>query len=151
VDYDADKIRVAQRTAPQQARIRFERQDALHWEYPPADTILLLDVLHYWNPDKQLEILSKARRSLRAGGRLVLRDAARTQSEAHQRVEKWERIATRFGLNKTKEGLHFQTLAEIETLLKQAGFATWEIKQEAARDSNILLVAMVAGQQSAGG
>ena len=143
VDYDEDKIRVAQRTAPDSARIKFESGDILDMEYPPCDAVLLLDVLHYWQPEKQRQILEKARRALRPGGRLILRDGARADSEAHRRVDFWERIATRIGHNKTREGLHFLTLAELEAMLKRAGFAGWDIKREAGRDSNVMLVARV--------
>jgi 1-acyl-sn-glycerol-3-phosphate acyltransferase len=142
-DYDEDKIRVAQRTAPDSVRIKFERGDILEMAYPPCDTVLLLDVLHYWTPEKQQLILNKARAALRSGGPLVLRDGARAESEAHQRVHRWEKFATRFGLNRTKEGLHFLTLAELESALQRAGFAHWEIKREAGRDSNVMLVARV--------
>ena len=143
VDYDEDKIRVAQRTAPENPRIKFESGDILEFEYPACDAILLIDVLHYWTPEKQQAILDKARRALRPGGKLILRDGAKAEGDAHQRVHRWEKFATRFSLNKTKEGLHFQSLAEIETMLKRAGFAGWEIKREAGRDSNVLLVATV--------
>jgi SAM-dependent methyltransferase len=102
--------------------------------------VLLLDVLHYWTPDKQLLILEKVRRALSPGGRLVLRDAVRAEDAAHSRVEWWEKFATRFGMNKTKEGLHFRTLAETEAALKRAGFARWEFKRGAGRDSNVLLL-----------
>ena len=61
VDYDEDKIRVAQRTAPEHPRIQFESGDILEREYPACDAILLLDVLHYWTPEKQQLILNKAR------------------------------------------------------------------------------------------
>ncbi|HWN93711.1 MAG TPA: MMPL family transporter [Methylomirabilota bacterium] len=144
VDYDEDKIRVAQRTAPQSERIKFELRDLLEWEYPECDTILLLDVLHYWTPEKQQSILDKARRALRPGGRLVLRDAARAVNTEHQRVEWWEKLATGFGHNKTEEGLHFQTLPEMESMLQRAGFAQWEIIRDGGRDSNVLLVARAA-------
>jgi len=143
VDYDEDKIRVAQRTAPQHPRIKFESGDILDCDYPPCDTILLLDVLHYWTPEKQQLILNKARQALRPGGRLVLRDAARADNAAHRRVDFWEKFATRFGLNKTNEGLHFQTRAGLETALQRAGFNQWEFKRGAGRDSNVLLVATV--------
>jgi 1-acyl-sn-glycerol-3-phosphate acyltransferase len=144
IDYDENKIRAAHRTAPQHPRIQFKTGDILNCEYPSCDTILLLDVLHYWTPEKQQLILKKARQALRPGGRLILRDAARAENEAHQRVDFWEKIATRIGHNKTVEGLHFQTRAELETALQQAGFPTCEIKLGAGRDSNVLLVA-VAG------
>ena len=143
VDYDEDKIRVAKRTAPEHPRIQFEVGDILEREYPACDTILLLDVLHYWTPEKQQLILNKARAALRPGGRLVLRDGARAEGAAHQRVQRWEKFATRFGLNRTQEGLHFLTLAELASALQRAGFVGWEIKREAGQDSNVMLVARV--------
>ena len=143
LDYDEDKIRVAQRTAPEHPRIRFAVADILEAEYPPCDTILLLDVLHYWTPEKQQMILNKARQALRPGGTLVLRDGARAESDAHRRVHRWEIFATRIGHNKTVEGLHFQTLAEMEAMLRRAGFTGWEVRREAGRDSNLQLIAQV--------
>jgi 1-acyl-sn-glycerol-3-phosphate acyltransferase len=143
VDYDENKIRVAQRTAPGHPRIKFEPRDILQWDFPPCDTVLLLDVLHYWTPEKQASILRKACRALRPGGRLILREAARTESAEHRRVEWWERWATRLGHNQTVEGLHFLTAAELTESLQQAGFAHWDIKSGTGRDSNILLTASV--------
>jgi 1-acyl-sn-glycerol-3-phosphate acyltransferase len=143
VDYDEIKIRVARRSAPGDDRIRFELGDILECEYPPCDVILLLDVLHYWAPAKQQAILDRARRALRPGGPMILRDGARAEDAAHRRVDFWERFATRIGHNQTVEGLHFQTLAELEAALKQAGFTSWEIKREAGRDSNVMFVAKV--------
>ncbi len=141
LDYDENKIRVAQRTAPESPRIKFETGDILNCDYPACDTILLLDVLHYWTPEKQQLILNKARQALRSGGHLILRDAARAENEAHRRVDFWEKIATRLGHNQTIEGLHFQTRAELEMALRQAGFTQSEIKPGAGLDSNVLLVA----------
>jgi SAM-dependent methyltransferase len=140
VDYDEDKIRVARRTAPGHPRIRFEVRDILDWEYPLCDGILLLDVLHYWTPQKQQRILDNTRRALRPGGRLVLRDAARVESAAHARVDRWEKFATRLGHNQTVEGLHFQTLEQMQAMLQRAGFAKWEVRSDAGRDSDVLWV-----------
>jgi 1-acyl-sn-glycerol-3-phosphate acyltransferase len=141
LDYDENKIRVAQRTAPESPRIKFETGDILNCDYTACDTILLLDVLHYWTPEKQQLILNKAQQALRPGGRLILRDAARAENSAHRRVTFWEKIATRLCHNKTVEGLHFQTCVELEAALQCAGFAKFEIKPGAGRDSNVLLVA----------
>ena len=46
-------------------------------------------------------------------------------------------------MNRTVEGLHFLTLAEMETALKDAGFTKWDIKRDAGRGSNVLLMATV--------
>ncbi|MBK7997955.1 MAG: MMPL family transporter [Verrucomicrobia bacterium] len=144
IDYDEEKIRVAQRSAHEHRRIRFEAGDILNRELPACDAVLLLDVLHYWQPEKQQQILNRVRQTLRPGGRLILRDAARAESDGHRQIDFWERIATRTGHNKTVEGLHFLTLEELEGMLKAAGFARWEIKREAGRGSNLLLLASVS-------
>jgi len=151
IDYDEDKIRVAKRTVAEHPRIQFESGDILEHDYPPCDVVLLLDVLHYWTPEKQQAILTKARQALRPGGRLVLRDGARGGDVAHQRVHRWEKFATRVGMNRTKEGLHFQTQSELESALRSAGFAHWDIKGEAGRDSNLMLVAFAGRSQSSAG
>ncbi|MDR3458451.1 MAG: 1-acyl-sn-glycerol-3-phosphate acyltransferase [Verrucomicrobiae bacterium] len=143
VDYDEEKIRVARRTAPNHARIKFETGDILEMDYPPCDAVLLLDVLHYWVADKQQKILEKARHALRPGGKLILRDGAKAQDAAHKHIHRWEVFATKFGLNHTREGLHFQTLAELQAALKRAGFTHCELIREAGRGSNVLLVASV--------
>jgi uncharacterized protein len=143
IDYDEEKIRVAQRTAPESSRIKFQAGDILEAEFPSCDAILLLDVLHYWTPDKQQLILNKAQQALRPGGKLILRDGARAESEGHRRVHRWEKFATRVGMNRTKEGLHFLSLTELENALRTAGFTDWEIKREAGKDSNVLLLARV--------
>lgn len=141
VDYDEDKIRVAQRSATEIARIKFAQGDLLECDLPPADAALLLDVLHYWIPEKQQLILNKVRQALRPGGRLILRDGARTESAEHRNIHRWEVFATRLGMNRTKEGLHFQTLGEMEAMLKRAGFTRWELQPGAGNDSNVMLVA----------
>ena len=151
IDYDEDKIRVAQRTAPEHRRIRFEAGDIQHRELPACDAVLLLDVLHYWQPEKQQQILNRVRQALRPGGRLILRDAARAESDGHRQIDFWEHIATRVGHNKTVEGLHFLTLEQLEGMLKVAGFARWEIKREAGRGSNLLLLASVSERPQCSG
>jgi hypothetical protein len=74
---------------------------------------------------------------------MVLREAGRAASDGHRRVEFWERIATRIGHNRTKEGLHFQTAQELAAALQAAGFARWEVRGGAGRDSNVLWIAWV--------
>jgi 2-polyprenyl-3-methyl-5-hydroxy-6-metoxy-1,4-benzoquinol methylase len=140
IDYDENKIRIARQSAIDMPRVRFERQNLLEWEYPPCDAILLLDVLHYWLPEKQQLILNKARKALRPGGRLILREADRADNSAHQHVALWERIATRIGHNQTKEGLHFRSIDELTNALKEAGFSQWEVKRDGGKHSNVMVV-----------
>jgi 1-acyl-sn-glycerol-3-phosphate acyltransferase len=141
VDYDEDKIRIARQSAVEMPRVRFELQNLLEWECPPCDAVLLLDVLHYWLPEKQQLILNKARKALRPGGRLILREAARADNSDHQHVALWEKFATGIGHNQTTEGLHFRTIDQLTDALKQAGFSQWEVKDDGGKHSNVMLVA----------
>ena len=124
------KTKSASRNAPRRKhpRIKFEVADILEWEYPACDTVLLLDVLHYWTPEKQQLILNKARRALRPGGRLILRDAARAESAAHRRVDRWENSPLASAT--TRQGRSaFSNACRVGTgAAERAGFAHWEIK-----------------------
>ena len=76
MDFDADKIRVAQATARANPRVTFERRDFLEVaEYPACDCVLLCDVLHYFPRELKAEMLRKVFQALRPGGRLIVRDA----------------------------------------------------------------------------
>ena len=76
VDFDADKIRVAQVTARANAQVSFERRDILEWpEFPACDCVLLCDVLHYFPHELKAEVLRKMFAALRPGGCLIIRDA----------------------------------------------------------------------------
>ena len=70
-----------------------------------------------------------------------MRDGAKAEDASHKHIHRWEVFATKVGLNHTCEGLHFQTLAELQSALARAGFSKCEIIREAGRGSNVLLVA----------
>ena len=137
------KIKSASPNAPRRnrPRIKFGTGDILNCDYPTCDAILLLDVLHYWTPEKQQLILNKARQALRSGGRLILRDAARAENQAHRRVDFWEKIATRFGHNKTGKACIFRPAPNWKQRCNAPALPNLEIKPGAGRDSNLLLVA----------
>jgi 2-polyprenyl-3-methyl-5-hydroxy-6-metoxy-1,4-benzoquinol methylase len=46
-----------------------------HAALPPADTVLLVDVLHYLALAEQDALLGRAAAAVRPGGRIILRDA----------------------------------------------------------------------------
>jgi SAM-dependent methyltransferase len=53
---------------------RIEIGDLEHYEPPPADVVLLLDCLHYLPAAAQERLLALVARSLRPGGRLLVRE-----------------------------------------------------------------------------
>lgn len=143
VDFDADKIRVAQATARFNPRVVFERRDLLEWaEQPACDCVLLCDVLHYFPHELKADVLRKAFQALRPGGCLIVRDACAEETSRHGRVAWSEKWAVRFGQNKTRHGLHFESEATHLALLRQAGFDRIETRPDAGLGSNVLLLAI---------
>lgn len=77
VDWDETKIRdgakAANRTPP--LPVELSQGDARTAEVEQADTVLLIDLLHYFKIEEQDLILRRAARAVRAGGRLLVREA----------------------------------------------------------------------------
>jgi 2-polyprenyl-3-methyl-5-hydroxy-6-metoxy-1,4-benzoquinol methylase len=74
VDWDEEKIRIAKRAAIG-LDASFEAIDIRKVALEKADTVLLVDVLHYLDAAQQDALLEQAADMVRPGGRLVVRDA----------------------------------------------------------------------------
>jgi SAM-dependent methyltransferase len=145
VDFDAEKIRAAQAVARTNPQTTFAHCDILDGaKFPPCDTALLCDVLHYFPDAVKAQLLQKIFTALHPGGQLVLRDAMAEETSAHRAVTRWEKIAVRLGQNRTRHGLHFADEATHLALLRAAGFTNIEVRRETGRGSNRLLLATKA-------
>jgi len=142
VDFDAEKMRVAQVTARANPQVAFEQRDILEWpEFPACDCALLCDVLHYFPRELKADVLRKIFAALRPGGCLIIRDAMATADASHRAVARAEKWAVRLGRNRTRHGLHFEDEKAHLALLREAGFEKIEIRTESGLGSNRLLVA----------
>ncbi len=74
IDHDATKIAEASRAAYD--GIRFATGDARD-EIPAGSSVLLLDVLHYFDAEEQSRILENVARAVPPGGVAIIRDAVR--------------------------------------------------------------------------
>ena len=146
VDFDAEKIRVAQVTARANPQVAFERGDILEWSvFPACDCALLCDVLHYFPRELKADVLKKIFFALRPGGCLVIRDAVAEENFRHRAVANAEKWAVRLGRNRTRHGLHFEDEQTHLALLRAAGFANVEVRNGSGLGSNLLLIARKAG------
>lgn len=73
-DWDAEKVTLAQRAA-NGLEASFDVADAGTAKLEPADTVLLVDVLHYLDLKAQDDLLRAAAEMVRPGGRLIVREA----------------------------------------------------------------------------
>lgn len=119
-DWDPRKVRVAEQAARGDAR--YSVGDVLHAELPEGDTILLFDVLHYLEHSAQREVVQRLARSLRAGGRLLIREMDGRAGWA-SRIGQWfETVATKSGYNRARQALCFQPIRALTDQLGSLGF-----------------------------
>lgn len=139
MDIDARKIGIARQAAKQAAT--FEIANLVDAELPPADTILLVDVLHYLEPEAQKGVLRRAAKSLNSGGRILIRDVDAGRGWRARLTMFAERIATRTGYNKGQK-LAFREPKQIVEELEALGFATQTMKASTGTPlANVLILA----------
>jgi SAM-dependent methyltransferase len=118
-DFDSRKVGVARAAAG--AAAEFDVKDLRHAPLPSADTILLIDVLHYLQPSDQDELLARAAGALRDGGRLLVREVDAAPGARSWLTRVLEAIGTRLGYNRSSSALHFRPLASIVERLETLG------------------------------
>lgn len=121
--------------------------------FPEADTVVILDVLHYITVPEQDAVLARVRDALAAsGGTLLLRvgDAA---SRRGFRISQWVDAVVTFVRGHRVLPQYGRTLAQWRETLHGLGFA--EVRSEPMSRgtpfANVLLVARLAGPSGAGG
>ncbi len=112
--------------------------------FPPADTVVMLDVLHYIAPAEQDDVLARARRALPAGGTLLLR-VADASAARRFRLARWvDRLVT-IARGRGRVPQFGRTLAAWATQLESLGL---EVRSEPMSRgtpfANVLLVGRLA-------
>jgi 1-acyl-sn-glycerol-3-phosphate acyltransferase len=109
VDFDEEKIEVANNCFSKNDNVNFEFADALTFDMLQYDAIVMMDMLHYLQPDEQKELIEKCIRHLNPGGKLIIRDGDADLRERHKGTRLTEFFSTTFlGFNKTStKGLSF--------------------------------------------
>jgi uncharacterized protein (DUF2062 family)/2-polyprenyl-3-methyl-5-hydroxy-6-metoxy-1,4-benzoquinol methylase len=124
VDWDEQKVLAARDAAAHAPALdaSFDVGDVRGAALAPADTVLLLDVLHYMAPAEQDEVLRHAARAVRAGGRLIVREA-----DTERGWRSWVTLGEElfFTLVRFNRGarVRFRAAREIVALLEAEGMA----------------------------
>lgn len=127
-DWDATKIAMATAASGAIADdrpaldARFEQGDARAVDVPRADTVLLIDLLHYFTIEEQDAILRRAASAVRPGGRLLVREADTERGWRSRATLLEERIFTALRFNRG-ERVRFRPAREIAAILGEAGLA----------------------------
>ena len=120
IDHDSRKISAARELAQRYAHLDFRCAD-LRQPLPTAHNVLLVDVLHYFTPAEQAQLLRAVASVVPPGGVVIVRDAVRDGSwryrltvlqETFSRVIRWLKA----------DRLSFPSRPEVETPFREAGF-----------------------------
>jgi SAM-dependent methyltransferase len=129
IDLDGDKLEAAvtildRLNRPLDGDWRF-LQACLPLAHDPPnrfDSIMIIDVLHYWPVTQQALVLRQLRAALAEHGTLWLRDGISDTAGNTGTVGLSEQFTTFFGLNPGANGLHFLSEGEMRALLTSCGF-----------------------------
>jgi 2-polyprenyl-3-methyl-5-hydroxy-6-metoxy-1,4-benzoquinol methylase len=122
VDWDDAKVTLATRAAEGLAA-RFERADVRSADGERADTVLLVDVLHYMSEPEQDALLAHAADRVRPGGRLIARDASTGYGFRSWLTLAAERIGTAMRINRGERVLFRDIARNVVPQLEARGFA----------------------------
>ncbi|MCX6335215.1 MAG: 1-acyl-sn-glycerol-3-phosphate acyltransferase [Bacteroidia bacterium] len=140
IDYDTDKIELANNCLSKNDRISFVSADAATYEYPKADVFLMSDVLHYMPGDKQEQLLSSCSKQLNPGGIIIIRDADKDLEKRHFWTRYTEFFSTRSGFNKSlNKKLFFFSGNKINDFAGRNGL-TIEVSESSKVTSNRLYI-----------
>lgn len=119
--FDHDPRKIAAARAAGQGQAHYEVGDLAGFKWPAADSVLLIDVLHYLPIDEQDAVLARAAASVPIGGRILVRevDAADGARSGVTRASEW--FTTTLGLNRARSRLEYRSAREIVGRLEALG------------------------------
>lgn len=142
MDWDDQKIAAGRRAAAVSPSLPVElvRGDARAVEGAPADTVMLIDLLHYFTLEEQDEILRRAASMVREGGRILVREADTERGLRSAVTLLEERMFTAIRFNRGERVL-FRPARELAARLTEAGLLC-EVRPAWGRTpfSNVLVI-----------
>lgn len=145
IDSDPRKVEVARRAVPE---AKLLVADAAAFELPVADTVLLVDLLHYLPREEQDALLNAGVRALAPGGRLLVRELDQDPSARSWITRLLEWLARKLGVNRGR-ATHYRPARELLSLLETAGLAcSIHGASEGTPFSNVLIVGQTGQEAS---
>jgi len=114
MDYDCEKIAIAQHCAIKTDQMRFTCDDVRSFPLSASDVFIISDMLHYLKPDEQFDLMERCLKNLNPGGKIIVRDGDSDMQKRHEGTKWTEIFSTKMGFNKTSNKLHFISGQKLE-------------------------------------
>lgn len=122
IDYDEDKIALAQHGWLRNEHLQFRHGNALEYPLLESDVFILNDMLHYMSYEHQRTLLLKCADRLRSQGMIIIRDGNSANTSKHRLTRFTELLSTRiFNFNRTAGELHFTTETQLREIAVTCG------------------------------
>ncbi len=148
LDYDDDKILVANSGISRPSNTEFISGDAMALPFPRSNAFVIADVLHYMPEDWQLGLIRKCMDHLEPGGLILIREGDASLEKKHKGTVITEFFSTRvLSFNKTQAGkqLHFTSRELIYDSIKNTIFDV-EIVDDTRFTSNVFYLIREKGE-----
>jgi 2-polyprenyl-3-methyl-5-hydroxy-6-metoxy-1,4-benzoquinol methylase len=142
IDYDREKIEVANNCPAKSDRLTFIHGNALDLEIPQSKAFILADVLHYFPEVEQERLLVRCIEKLEDGGVMIIRDADRQMGRKHFGTRLSEFFSTNIGFNQTRDEnkeLYFTSKEKISAILASHNMQV-NVVDETRMTSNIVYI-----------
>jgi len=141
IDYDKEKIEIAENSYMAGERIRFKQADALLYDLPESDAFILNDMLHYLPKESQKRLLERVTEKLAKGGVVIVRDADKSDERKHfvTRVSEWFSIKV-LKFNKANHDPCFIERVDVERWAKELNCSVEAMKNDKITSNTIYLL-----------
>ncbi|MCE7065862.1 trifunctional MMPL family transporter/lysophospholipid acyltransferase/class I SAM-dependent methyltransferase [Dyadobacter sp. CY326] len=140
IDYDEEKISIAQHSYNKTANLNFVYQDIMKAGLGSQDVIFLNDILHYLSKEKQLTLLNRCAEALRSDGILFIRDGITDNREKHEKTKTTEALSTGlFSFNRMEGAFHFFSSGDIKDFAASHNM-DFEMQEHSNNTSNVLFI-----------
>ncbi len=143
IDYDADKIAIANHCRDKNDNVNFYHCNAVEYSYENSDVFILSDMLHYMPENMQEQLLIRCIENLNCDGMIIIRDADNELKKRHIGTKITEFLSTSFGFNKTldeSKQLYFLSRSSINNILLKYSDLEMEVIDNTKLTSNIFYV-----------
>lgn len=143
IDYDEDKIAVADNGWLKNGNMSFIAANAVEFDLPESDVFIMNDMLHYLPAEDQKKLIANCISRLAPGGMLIIRDGDSGKAGKHKVTELTEVLSTKiFKFNKTDGALCFFSDSMMEKTASDYGMKLRKIANDRYTSNTIYVLTM---------
>lgn len=122
-DYDEDKIKLAQHCFAVAPNHTYKLGDIISSDFEESDVFIINDVLHYMSAEDRSKVLGKCLAKLKEGGKIIVRDADKSELKAHRltKLTEWFSTSAIINFNKVARDIDFFDADEMKEFAEKNG------------------------------